>query len=373
MTYKINLQITPTPKKSHIEVASGLLQETSTFDWFGERKRLIAVISDTNVVPLHAKGFINKMRKSGFLVKIFSFPAGEENKNQDIVNTLQEQLLDWGMDRDGLIIGLGGGVATDIAGYVAATLLRGVEFIAIPTTLLAMVDASVGGKTGINMRQGKNLVGAFWQPTAVLIDPNVLQTLPHDCLVDGIAEMLKHGLIIDADYFEDLVKDAEKMLRLDPKTLEKMIAKSCEIKTAIVAEDERERSGKRRLLNFGHTIGHALELVSEYRISHGQAVAIGIVIEAEIAIRLGMLVPSTRERIIEAFDKYGISTKIPHAITKQKIEQAMIHDKKTKDGKPRFVLLDDVGSCDPCNGDYCTEVDQEIITEMLDALCVDKT
>jgi 3-dehydroquinate synthase len=351
-----------------VHIRSGLLNETFS-EWqpiLGPENRQIAIITDTNVASLHASSLAVKLRSNDYNIRTFTFPAGEKNKTRETVYSLQDQILDRGINRNTAIIGIGGGVTTDIAGYIAASLLRGLEFISIPTTLLAMVDASIGGKTGVNTRHGKNLIGAFYPATSVLIDPVVLETLQKKQLVEGVVEMIKHGAIADANHFQQLVDDAEKVLELNEKTIESAITKSCAIKATVVAEDQQEQKGKRSILNFGHTIGHALELASNYTISHGEAVAIGMVAEAELAVRMGILSSDARQSLVEALKMYNIETVLPVEFPKETLLQAMKYDKKNRNEQPRFVLLEKIGACAPCNGAYCSEVKPEI----LDALFI---
>lgn len=353
---------------NQVYIASGLLQE-DLCQWMGPLGRRVAVVSDSTIAPLYAETLADTLQGVGYSVKLFVFPEGEKYKSRETVYALQDQMLDWGIDRHAAIIGIGGGVVTDVAGYVAATLLRGIEFISIPTTLLAMVDASIGGKTGVNTSHGKNLIGAFYSAAAVLIDPDVLKTLPQERLLEGVVEMVKHGIIADALYFETLIEHAKEILEMDPQTLETVIAKSCEIKSSVVEEDEQEKIGKRRILNFGHTIGHALELASDYTISHGNAVAIGMIAESELAVKMGILSSDIPGKLRSALSRFGIQTALPKEISKKTLLQAMLYDKKNKNAHPRFVMINGIGSCDSCGGNYCSEVK----IEMLDDLCIDKT
>ena len=219
---------------------------------------------------------------------LFSFPNGEQHKSRATKEKLEDQLFEKELGRDICVIALGGGVTTDLGGYLAATYCRGVPLVMMPTSLLGMVDASIGGKTGVNTPYGKNLVGSIYQPKKVLIDPATLQSLPLKELRNGIVEMIKHGLILDRDYFTYLNEHADQLLELDLSILEKAIFESCRIKREIVEQDDRE-SGKRNLLNFGHTVGHALENLTHYSLAHGEAVAIGILVESHLAVQLGHL------------------------------------------------------------------------------------
>lgn len=355
-------------RTSKVCIASGILQEDPK-SWMRFAQRRLAIISDSNVAPLYAKDLITKLHSKGCEAKLFLFPSGERHKTRNTLCLLQDLILDWGIDRSSAIIGLGGGVVTDIAGYVAASLMRGIDFISIPTSLLAMVDASVGGKTGVNTRHGKNLIGAFYPATSVLIDPQVLQTLPSNRFLEGVVEMIKHGAIADATYFQDLLHNAKEILQLDNEMLENSITKSIKIKASVVTEDEQEKTGKRFILNFGHTIGHSLELASQYKISHGNAVAIGMVAEAELAVKMKILPPDAKEMLVDALEKYGIETTIPKDLSQKTLLKAMTYDKKNRTQQPRFVMINAIGSCAPFKGAYCSEVKME----MIDALFINKT
>jgi 3-dehydroquinate synthase len=367
MRRTIDLKISTRQKLSKILIEEELLEKVQFDELIGPKGRKIAVISDETVATLHAEKFVDKLKTVGYRAHLFTFPPGERSKTSRTALELQEQLLEWGVDRDSFVIGMGGGVVTDIAGYVAATLLRGINHIVIPTTLLAMVDASVGGKVGVNTKHGKNLIGAFWQPLAVLIDTKVLQTLPLHVFKEGICEMLKHGVIADADYFHLLANEASRILEQETALVIEAIAKSCEIKATIVEEDECERSGKRRLLNFGHTVGHALEKISNYTITHGDAVAAGMITEAKLAAACGLLKPNVPTQLLEGLNAYGIQPCSPISIaTSEVLIEAMRGDKKSKNDTPRFVMITDIGTSDACNGNYCRDVDEELLTRVLE-------
>lgn len=306
-------------------------------------ERKIAVISDENIAKLYGAELKQKLSSPHTTVKLFTFPTGEASKTREVLFLLQDQLLEWKIDRHTLLIALGGGVTTDLVGFLAATTLRGLPYLSIPTSLLAMVDASIGGKTGVNTSHGKNLVGCFYPPQAVYIDPSFLKNLSQEVLREGVAEMLKHGLIADASYFHQLHKQFKEILNRDLVALTDAILPSCRIKAAIVSQDEHETKGLRHTLNFGHTVGHALERVSNYTLSHGKAVGIGLVIEAHLSHLLGHLSLHELETIKAAVSAYGLGTSIPETLPIDKILDSMLYDKKREKEELRCTLLQKIG------------------------------
>ncbi len=316
---------------------------------------VVAVVSNTTVAPLYAEKVMASLESAGYTPVLVEIPDGEEHKNLRTVQTLYDRFLEAGMDRHSVVLALGGGVTGDIAGFAAATYMRGVPFVQVPTTLLSMVDASVGGKTGVDLPQGKNLVGAFKQPEAVLIDPAVLETLPGEYFRAGLAEVLKHGLIGNPILFEMLAGPG-------PASLEQMLANAIRVKVRIVQEDPFEK-GKRAWLNLGHTFAHAWERLSEYSLQHGEAVAMGLVAAARLSERLGIAEERLSDRIEEALERLGLPSQIPD-YSPEEAYQAMQNDKKKKGGRLRFVLLRQLG--DP----VVREVDE---ADVLDVLRVTET
>lgn len=296
------------------------------------------VVTDSNVGPLYAG------RCAG-ATAVITLPAGEQHKTLTTVRRIYDELLAAGLDRKGTIVALGGGVIGDMAGFAAATYLRGVDFVQCPTTLLAMVDASVGGKVGVDLPQGKNLVGAFKQPTAVLADTTALSTLPLAELCAGMAEVTKHGLISRPGLFRRLEMGDWRLTENLPSPishLQSLILEAIQVKRDIVQEDPYEQ-GRRALLNLGHTFGHAIEQVSGYAIRHGEAVAMGLVAAANLSARLGHCDPALQMRIEAALANAGLPRRIPVALDSTALYRAMGHDKKKAGGSLRFVLLRDVG------------------------------
>ena len=284
---------------------------------------------------------LQSLRASGIEPIVATLPTGENHKTLADLAPVYDVLLSARVERSTPILALGGGVVGDMTGFVAATVLRGVPFVQIPTTLLAMVDASVGGKTGINHAVGKNLIGAFHQPIAVLIDPSVLKTLPDRELHGGFAECIKHEIIRDAEGFDRLERDIDLALQLDLSYLTQLIAHNVAIKVRVVEADPFER-GERAHLNFGHTFGHAIETVSHYDYSHGECVALGMVAAARMAVDLGMLDENSRRRIVAVIEAARLPVRGLKLPTKDVVD-AMIFDKKVRGGKVRFVLPDRIG------------------------------
>ncbi len=302
------------------------------------------IVTHPSLAVRYAQPLLESLSGPKLKISIVTVPAGEGSKNLRQVAKLYDAFLVNGLDRKSLVIAVGGGVLGDLVGFAAASYLRGIRFIQVPTTLLAQVDASVGGKTGVDLPQGKNLVGAFHQPSAVLIDPITLQTLPRRELRAGLAEIVKYGIIYDKDYFEEVVRSAASLLKCDQNSLVKIIARSCEIKSAVVSNDETEQ-GQRAILNFGHTIGHALEAVTQYkRYKHGEAVAIGMFSEALIGEEHGITPPHVTRRLMEALKACQLPVDFPKDIALENILSAALTDKKTLSGKLHFVLPQEIGS-----------------------------
>lgn len=309
------------------------------------RAARFAVISDGNVAPTHGHAVMEECREAGLDASLFTFPAGEASKTRKSWSILTDELLDAGYGRDACVIAVGGGVTTDLAGFVAATFLRGIPVVQVPTSYLAMIDASVGGKTGVDVHAGKNLVGAFHAPSLVVADPEVLATLPIEERAQGLVEAFKHGAILDADYFASLEESVADLMAADAEAAEPAVLRSVELKAAVVTEDEFE-GGYRQILNFGHTLGHALEAASKYALGHGSAVAIGMLMETRLGESLGVTEPGTYERLRVALEGLlGPLEEVP--IEPEAAVQFLRTDKKARDGTPRVVLLRKLGEVDP--------------------------
>ncbi len=300
------------------------------------------LVSDDNVGPLYAEKLVQSLQQAGVSCEMITFAAGEENKSMATVETLAREMARRGFDRSDAVIAVGGGVVGDIAGFLAAIYMRGIPFIQVPTSLLAQVDSSVGGKTGVDIPEGKNLIGAFYQPKAVYIDLDVLSTLPEKEFRGGLAEVIKYGVIVDQAFFSFLSENRVKIIELDKKVLLPMIRTCCQIKADVVAKDERE-GGLRRILNFGHTIGHAVEAASGYTLIHGFGVAIGMQTVAELAIASGYATAEALQPLERILKDYQLPVTIPEAFDKQQIKQYLQTDKKTIGGRVFFVIPEKIG------------------------------
>jgi 3-dehydroquinate synthase len=337
-----------------VYVEPGALGRLSEFSSSHLPGRRLALISDTTVYPLFERfrssrgsewclpstgsAAVSLPQLSADLV----VPAGEASKTRDRWAELSDALLERGFGRDSGIVALGGGMVGDLAGFVAATYLRGTPCLQVPTTLLAMVDASVGGKTGVDTPRGKNLIGAFHPPVAVVADPLVLRTLPEAEYRAGLAEAVKHGLIADRNYFSWLSTEADLIAAREIDTLTQLVHRSVEIKAAVVADDERE-AGRRAILNAGHTIAHAIEHASDYALSHGEAVAIGLVVESRLAEEIGVGQSGLSARVADLLGRLGLPVKLEGGLSRERVREAMTRDKKNRGSAIRFALPAEVG------------------------------
>jgi 3-dehydroquinate synthase len=327
------------------------------------------VVSDSNVAPLYAARLLAQLGGTGDVVPLCTIPAGEAHKTRDTWASVTDQLLEAKLGRDSAIIALGGGVVCDMAGFVAATFLRGVPVVHIPTTLLAMIDASIGGKTGVDTVHGKNLVGAFHQPRAVIVDPEVLSTLPLGELRSGLAEAIKHGAIADADYFDFISQRAGELLadrpeKRDVLALNHVIEKSVRLKAGVVAADELE-TGARKALNFGHTIGHAIEMLSGYSMRHGEAVGVGMLLEATAAEREGITAPGTAALIRETLERAGLPTVRPSGPSIEAILESMRSDKKNRVGTIEYAVPARIGTMAAGDSGYTVRLRDTVVAEVL--------
>lgn len=325
-----------------------------------------AVISDDTVAGLYAQRAVAAL-PNAFTI---SFPAGEHSKNARTWESLTNDLLRKGFGRDGCVIALGGGVTGDLAGFVAATYMRGVRVVQIPTTLLAMIDASIGGKTGIDAVAGKNLIGAFHQPEIVLIDPLVLRTLPHEELRYGLAEAIKHGAIADADYVRWIAEAAASIFEHKLHTLAALVKRSVEIKAHFVTEDVHEH-GARAALNFGHTIAHALEHATGYTMAHGQAVAVGMIVEAAAGEVAGITRSGTVAHLRQALSTLGLPTALPSGSQGSTVLAATRTDKKTRAGEQHYTLVAEIGQvARDERGNWTTPLGDDVVLEALARLSI---
>jgi 3-dehydroquinate synthase len=306
----------------------------------------VAVISDNTVAALYGEQLVNSLDAGGIKARLITFPAGEGSKNLSEYGRLLDQMAELGLDRKSAIVALGGGVTGDLAGFAAASYMRGIPYVQAPTTLLAMVDSSVGGKTGVDHKLGKNLIGAFYQPRLVFADVATLVTLSDDEFRSGMAEVIKHGVIRDAEYFAFLEENVDAIMNRDSTVLEYVIARSCQIKAEVVSSDERE-SGLRAILNFGHTVGHAIETLSNYRCyKHGEAVSIGMVVASLIAREVYGLSDNDIGRLKTLLTQIGLPIALSEnpALNTDAILKTMYGDKKAEHGVLRFILPPRIGS-----------------------------
>lgn len=327
--------------KVHVRPGALELLEDVVREQLGGRR--VVMIADDTVYGLLQQG---KLGCTPWPGTALTFPAGESSKTREQWARLTDRLLDEGYGRDSAVIALGGGVAGDLAGFVAATYMRGIPCIQAPTSLLAMLDASVGGKTGVDTPQGKNLIGAFHPPIAVLADPRALRTLPERDYRGGMAEAVKHGLIADESYFRWMEDEAEALLRRDEAALTHLVHRSVEIKAEVVSQDERE-TGRRSILNAGHTVAHALEQASAYTIPHGEAVALGLVAESALAESLGLAPSGLHGQLAELLERLGLPTRLTRPLEQARLLHAMATDKKNRADQIRFALPSALGAMAP--------------------------
>lgn len=336
-TIKVELKENSYP----IYIESGLLKKIPMLFAKHNQGQRWVIVTQSNLTKLFGQSLLNSLKNTGFNIEMLTIPDSEGTKTLTQIEILYQRLLDLHCDKSTILIALGGGVVGDVTGFVAATFMRGIQYIQVPTTLLAMIDSSIGGKTGVNLPQGKNLIGSIYQPQAVVIDPELLDTLPVRERVSGFAEMLKYGLIRDSDFFKALCENKFIQEFGNNAHMETAIARSCEIKAGIVSKDERELD-LRRILNFGHTIGHALETYYGYdKLKHGEAVAYGMLCSSWISFQKGMISVKEWELIetvIRRLQLPKLLAPAPHQII-----NTIRHDKKNSFGKLHFILLDGIG------------------------------
>lgn len=347
MAYKITIMkdiFVDLGKDSYsIIIDRGILSQVGTLISKIISPRKAIIITDKIVEPLYGNVVLNSLSECKFDVKLVSLEPGEEQKSMAMAEVLYESLFDHEMDRKSLIVALGGGVLGDLTGFVASTFMRGIPFIQIPTTLLAQVDSSIGGKVAVNHPRGKNMIGCFYQPKAVFIDTDTLRTLPKAEITAGMVEVIKYGMIKDAAFFEYIEKHLPEILELEPAVLEEIIYNSCKVKTHVVELDEKEE-GMRAILNYGHTIGHALEALTSYKkYRHGDAVAMGMICASKIAMEMNLADESVLKRQESLFVKLGLSLKDTE-LNPDDIVSILYQDKKTIGGKLRFVLPTEIGT-----------------------------
>lgn len=337
-----------------IVIGYGLEQELRAFVQGAGFSRQAMLVTDSNVGLLYGENVRAILEAGGLSVTVVTIPAGESSKSLAVAEKLYTRAIELGLDRKSPIFALGGGVVGDLAGFIAATYMRGVPFVQLPTSLLAQVDSSVGGKVAVNHALGKNLIGAFYQPEAVFMDLAMMKTLPKREIYTGLGEIIKYGIIYDAAFFAYLEQHVQDVLSLEQEAAVHMIARSCEIKAAVVSQDEKE-SGLRRILNFGHTMAHAIEKETGYlRYNHGEAVAIGMVGAADISARLGMIEEADVARVTALIERLHLPT-VAEGCTVDAMYQDIFHDKKTINGKVNWVLMKGIGEV-TCRNDVPEDI-----------------
>ena len=339
---KIKVNLKKSPDRSYsINLENGLFGQIPRFLQKSNYAGKYAIISDSNVSKLYGGKLVANLKQSGIPAVLFTFKAGETSKSISTAEKLLNGLISKGFTRKDGIIALGGGITGDIAGFVASVFMRGIPFMQVPTSLLAMVDSSIGGKTGVNLAGGKNLAGTFYQPRSVLIDPELLKTLPKEELINGFAEIIKYGVIANDKLFRLLEKERNKVMSLNVEILNKIIIQCCKIKASITEKDEQE-SGLRMILNYGHTAGHGIEKLSSYKISHGRAIAIGMKIINKIAVNQHLLSTMNELRINNLLKNYGLHDKFIEIFSTRnaprKLWSIMQKDKKMHKSKIHFVI-----------------------------------
>lgn len=349
-----------------VRVGAGLI------DTVGDVARAVApsarrwvVIADDTVGALYG----DRVRSSfggGDAPPLLTFPAGEHNKTRARWEALTDAMLARGLGRDSGVVALGGGVTGDLAGFVAATYLRGVPVVQVPTSIVAMVDSAVGGKTGVDTPAGKNLVGAFHPPAAVIVDPTAIGTLPRRQRAEGLAEAVKHGAIVDAAYGRGIADEAEALLSGEVEAIRRMVLRSIEVKASVVSRDEHE-SGVREILNFGHTLGHALEAASGFGLTHGEAVAIGMVLEARLGERVGHTEPGTAARLADILQAVELPVRRPPELDPEVVEGYLGADKKVRSGQWRMVFLAELGRVHDTGGRWAHAVEREPVRTVLES------
>lgn len=360
MSETTTVRVSLAERSYDIAIGAGLLSRTGAFLQARRPTKHAIVITDAHVEPYHATPVCDSLAESGCTVDLLVVDPGESMKSVDSCQDLWDKLLELGADRKTVVVALGGGVIGDLAGFIAASFARGLPFLQIPTTLLAHVDSSVGGKVGVNLPGAKNMVGAFWQPLGVVIDTQTLSTLPDREFRSGLAEVVKYGVILDAEFFAFLEQNVAKILARDATALRHVVARSCRLKADVVENDEREETGLRAVLNYGHTFGHAFEALTGYdELLHGEAVSIGMHCAAQLAERLGRVDAAFVRRQELLLDAFGLPKAMPPVSVKKAI-QVMARDKKAEEGKLNFILPTKLGHVELVRG-----VSEEVVAEVL--------
>lgn len=337
------LEVRPEGKKSYeILIGNDLYSDIESFVKQSGYSKKALIITDTNVGKLYANPLKETLLQAGLEPAVHQVKAGESSKSLETFNDVFTRCITEGLDRNSLIVALGGGVVGDLAGFIAASYMRGIPFIQVPTSLLAQVDSSVGGKVAVNHRLGKNLIGAFYQPQKVFIDLNSLSTLPKREIYTGIGEIVKYGIIYDEEFFSFLEKNTAEVMALKHEAIEHIVHRSCEIKADVVSQDETE-TGLRKILNFGHTFGHAVEKETGYvRYNHGEAVAIGMLVATDLSLELGLIDETVQKCVRNLIEAFNLPVEA-EGCTAENLIKNIFHDKKTVNGVVSWVLIDKIG------------------------------
>lgn len=366
MISSINVNIPPKPARSYpIVIAAGLLKNSQ--EWIAEfcHSGKVVIICDDVVAKIYGELLCDNLQACGYQSELIIFQNGEASKNIATKTAIEEEMFAFGCDRHTLCVALGGGVVGDMAGFIAATYMRGMDFIQVPTSMLAMIDSSVGGKVAVNSSYGKNNIGAFWQPKAVIMDLDLLKSLPKNQIINGFFEAVKIFLTCDYEHFEFCEVQLDSILSLEEKALVKVLQKAVSLKAMVVEIDEEERN-LRMILNYGHTIAHALEKLSKYEIMHGFAVGLGMLIEAKIANLLGLLTDTDFIRVSKFLSRLDINKTILESYDNQSIITAMRGDKKNLNQEIVLVLLNGIGSVKNIDNKVAFPVAESVIAEALD-------
>jgi|TARA_Y100000310_G_scaffold345431_1_gene464895 3-dehydroquinate synthase len=360
---EIRVRIQSRRKDYSIFISDDILPLLASFIKKSHRDKRVVIITEDNVKSLYGKKILNALKSvNPYLISV---PEGEASKTRETKQKIEDMLLEKRFGRDTVIIVFGGGVIGDLAGFTASTFNRGVPATHVPTTLLAMVDSSVGGKTAVDTKHGKNLIGSIYQPDAVFTELDFLDTLPKEEFLNGMAEVIKIAITSDKKLFSFIEKNNKQILAKEKQVLLHIIKRSIELKRDVVEKDEKE-SGLRQILNFGHTFGHALEACSNYKIKHGYCISLGIVVETKIAASISNL-KQEEKRIISLLDNFNLPVKLKKDIDENKIIEIMKVDKKARNQKPMFVILKEIGKIKTENNNFSFEIKEDVIKKVIEA------
>ena len=365
---KVEVRIAAQPKKYSIHIGYGFLGDACKTIAKSRDGSRLAVITDSKVKGIYGNAVLAALRKHGAQAELFSFPAGEKSKTRETKARLEDQMFSKGYGRDSTVVAVGGGVVGDVAGFVAATYMRGIPHIQLPTTVVAQGDSSIGGKTAVDVPAGKNLVGAFHDPLDIFMDVKTLETLDDKNYRTGLTEIIKHGIIADAAFFGFIEKNLGTILSRKtsdyPRVMVDLMRRNCAIKNAVVSADATEKN-RRKILNYGHTIAHAIEPLLDYSLTHGEAVSIGIACEAFISHRLGYCSKDDYEKQVDLFEEVRLPTRLPDGISPKRIMEKMRLDKKARQSEPEFVLLEKIGKTKDFNGKAATKIPEATLLKLL--------